>query len=110
VGALRRAGVEDNLNIAQDVTIFAPNNEAFNAIGSLVNTMTFDQLTNVLNYHVVQGQLLYGHLLAQGGSVATVQGGNLNMRIIEDQLFVNGARVLAADLLVGNGVVHILDG
>lgn len=91
------------------MTIFAPNNDAFNAIGSLVNSMTLEQLTTVLNYHVVQGKVLYSQLIAQGSEI-TASGASINFRIENGALFVNSARVVASDVLVGNGVVHILDG
>ena len=109
-GALRRADIETPLNLASDVTVFAPTNDAFNAIGSTVNGMTLEQLTNVLNYHVIPGKVLYSQLMATPGSAATQEGGNLNFRTDGGQLFVNGAKVIAADVLVGNGVVHIVDG
>jgi uncharacterized surface protein with fasciclin (FAS1) repeats len=110
VGALRRAGVEDPLNLASDVTVFAPNNDAFNAIGSLVNGMTLEQLTTVLNYHVVRGKVLYSQLLAGNGTELTAEGGSLNFKTLGGGLFVNSARVVQPDVLVGNGVVHVVDG
>ena len=109
-GALRRADIEAPLNQASDVTVFAPTNDAFNAIGSSVNGMTLEQLTNMLNYHVIPGKVLYSQLMATPGSEATQEGGNLNFRTEGGELFVNGAKVVAADVLVGNGVVHVVDG
>ncbi|KAL2195196.1 FAS1 domain-containing protein [Corynascus similis CBS 632.67] len=109
VGALRRASIEDTLNEASDVTIFAPTNDAFNAIGSLVNSMTLEQLTSVLNYHVVRGKVLYSELLT-GGSELTSQGASVNFRVQNGALFVNSAKVVISDILVGNGVVHVVDG
>ncbi|KAK4150842.1 FAS1 domain-containing protein [Chaetomidium leptoderma] len=110
VGAIRRAAVETPLNMATDVTIFAPNNDAFDAIGSLVNNMTLEQLTKVLNYHVIPGKVLYSQLVPGDGSEVTAEGGSLNFKIQNGSLFVNSARVVAADVLIGNGVVHVLDG
>ncbi|KAL2162941.1 hypothetical protein VTH06DRAFT_6777 [Thermothelomyces fergusii] len=109
VGALRRAGVEAPLGEAADVTVFVPTNDAFNAIGSLVSSMTSEQLTAVVNYHVVPGKVLYSELIS-GGSEATAEGGSVNFRLKDGALFVNSARVLIADILVANGVVHIIDG
>ena len=109
VGALRRAGIETPLNMASDLTVFVPNNDAFNAIGSLINGMTLEQLTTVLNYHVVQGKVLYSQLIAAGTQL-TAEGASLNFRIQDGGLFVNSARVVTSDILVGNGVVHVVDG
>ncbi|KAH6641266.1 FAS1 domain-containing protein [Chaetomium tenue] len=109
VGALRQAAIEEPLNNAADMTLFVPNNDAFNAIGSVISTMTIDQLTTVLNYHVVQGQVLYSQHMA-AGTQRTAQGANLNFRAVNGSLFVNSARVIATDLIIANGVVHVLDG
>jgi uncharacterized surface protein with fasciclin (FAS1) repeats len=110
VGALRRANVETALDTTADLTVFAPNNAAFNAIGSLVAGMTADQLSTVLGYHVVTGKVLYSELLAGGSQSGTAQGGNVSFRVEDGSVFVNSARVVQADLLVGNGVVHVVDG
>jgi uncharacterized surface protein with fasciclin (FAS1) repeats len=71
--------------------------------------MTLEDLTSVLNYHVVQGKVLYSQLIGEGSEV-TAEGGSLNFRVENGGLFVNGARVVASDVLVGNGVVHVVDG
>ena len=109
LGALRQAAIEEPLNNAADMTLFVPSNDAFNSIGSVINTMTIDQLTTVLNYHVVQGQVLYSQLIA-AGTQRTAQGANLNFRAVNGSLFVNSARVITTDLIIANGVVHVLDG
>jgi uncharacterized surface protein with fasciclin (FAS1) repeats len=109
-GALQRAGVESTLNNAKDVTVFAPYNDAFNAISSLVNAMTPEQLSQVLSYHVVRDKVLYSWLIADGTTQVTAAGGaRLNFRVVNGALYVNSARVIASDVLVGNGVVHVLD-
>jgi len=135
LGAIRRAKAETSINQANDLTIFAPNNQAFNAIGSLVAGLTADELTTVLGYHVIRGKVLYSEQIvddinnaASGstsgtGSVAglsgsgsgvasqaTSQGGNVYFRIENGRLFINSACVIQADLLVANGIVHIIDG
>lgn len=72
--------------------------------------MTLEQLTTVLNYHVVRGQVLYSQLIKGGGTVVTAEGAALNFRVVQGALFVNSARVVVTDVLVGNGVVHFIDG
>lgn len=57
-GAATQAGLVPTLEGLSDVTIFAPNNDAFQAIGGpvgLASTLTLEQLADVLQYHVVQG-------------------------------------------------------
>ncbi|KAJ4301993.1 hypothetical protein N0V88_002124 [Collariella sp. IMI 366227] len=110
VGAFRQVNIETSLNLASDITIFVPTNDAFNAIGSALDSLTIEQLTKVVNYHVVQGQVLYSQLLATGSSVLTTEGRTLNVRSENGGLFVNSAKVVQSDILVSNGVVHIVDG
>jgi uncharacterized surface protein with fasciclin (FAS1) repeats len=53
VGAIQQAGLAAPLTQEQDLTVFAPNNDAFNAIGDLVAGLSIDALTSVLGYHVI---------------------------------------------------------
>ena len=78
VGAVKSAGLVDTLNTAQDITVFAPANDAFAKVdkATLDAAMADPQglLTNVLTYHVVAGtltpQMLAGeHMTLQGGTV-----------------------------------------
>jgi uncharacterized surface protein with fasciclin (FAS1) repeats len=110
LGALRRCKMEDRLNTDTDVTIFVPNNDAFKAIGSLVDGMTVEQLTTVLNYHVVPRKVLYSQQISGGGQALTAEGAMLNFRTLDGELFVNSARIVQPNLLIANGVVHVCDG
>lgn len=109
VGAIQQAGVEDTLNTASDITVFAPSNAAFAAIGNLVAGLTAAELSSVLGYHVVAGKVVYSTDITNT-SVASLQGTNLNLRVVDGAVWVNSAKVIQADLLLANGVVHIIDG
>ncbi|KAK0729698.1 FAS1 domain-containing protein [Lasiosphaeris hirsuta] len=111
-GALTSAQLADGLNALVDVTIFAPSNDAFEAIGSAAGTLDTQALANILAYHVVSGQVRFSPDLLTAAnplSVLTAQGGNITVRRENGQLFVNSARVLIADILTTNGVVHVID-
>jgi len=123
VGAIQQAGMESTLNSPQErgereMTIFAPNNAAFAAVGSLVADMTVAELQSVVGYHVVGGQVLYGGMLALAAGAGagaeekatTLQGGKVTFRREDGGLFVNSARVVVADVLIANGVLHVIDG
>lgn len=47
-GALMEAGLVDAIDTAQSVTIFAPNNEAFQAIGNLMPSLGKGALMDIL--------------------------------------------------------------
>ncbi|KAK0723863.1 FAS1 domain-containing protein [Apiosordaria backusii] len=92
-GALTTVRLTDGLNALTDVTILAPSNEAFRAIGSAVGSLSNSDLANILGYHVLPGRVL----------------GDLTVRRDGSQVFVNSARVVLGDVITGNGVVHVLD-
>lgn len=73
--------------------------------------MSVAQLANILNYHVVNGSHSVGYSanLTNGTQVQTRQGGKLTFTFASNSLFVNSARVLQQDILLSNGVLHVID-
>lgn len=110
VGALTQAKLVDTVDELADVTIFVPNNTAFQSIGSALSNLTTDQLTSILDYHIVNGTIGYSSALSNGTSLTTFQGTNLKITVDDnDQTFVNNALVITPDVLVANGVLHVID-
>jgi uncharacterized surface protein with fasciclin (FAS1) repeats len=109
-GALNRTNLIETVDTTPDVTIFAPSNEAFRNIGSALANISDEDLANVLSYHVVKGTVGYSSGLENGTTLTTLSGDNLTITIGEEgRVFVNNARVTIADVLVANGVVHVID-
>ncbi|KAL8947324.1 MAG: hypothetical protein Q9222_006380 [Ikaeria aurantiellina] len=108
-GALTRANLVDAVDSLEDVTIFAPNNAAFQAIGSALPNMTTMQLASILQYHVVNGTVAYSSTLMDGSSIPSMSGQNLMITMSDGDVFVNSAKVVMPDVLVANGVVHVID-
>lgn len=109
-GAANATGLLNTLNETPDLTIFAPTNEAFNSIESSLMNASEDDLKNVLGYHVVVGTVGYSSLLENGTSLKTSSGGNVTITLGEDgSVFVNSAKVVVPNVLVANGVVHVID-
>ncbi|KAL8785426.1 MAG: hypothetical protein Q9213_003356 [Squamulea squamosa] len=108
-GALTTAKLVDTVDSISDVTIFAPNNSAFQAIGSALPNLTTTQLASILQYHVINGTVAYSSTLQNGTSVPALAGGDLTVTIVDRDIFVNSAKVLIPDVLVANGVVHVID-
>lgn len=107
-GALRQANLVQTVDHLRDVTIFVPSNEAFSAISSLASNLTTETLASILQYHVVVGTVAYSTTLSNT-TIQTVGGGNVTIRIINNNVFVNSAKVIIPDVLVSNGVVHVID-
>jgi uncharacterized surface protein with fasciclin (FAS1) repeats len=109
-GAIANASLDEDVDYLEDVTIFVPNNEAFAAIGSALPNLTTEELTAILTYHVVNGTVSYSDLLENGTQLTTLQGNNVTVTVEDDDdVFINGAKVLIPDVLVANGVIHVID-
>lgn len=106
-GAVQIAGLNQTLDTAQNLTIFAPSNDAFNAVGSVLSNLTTQQLASSLQYHVVRG-LGYSSSL-MNGTLQTLSGGSVNITSINGTVFVNNAKVTIPDILLKNGVLHVID-
>ncbi|KLU92031.1 beta-Ig-H3/Fasciclin [Magnaporthiopsis poae ATCC 64411] len=109
-GAATRANLVQPLSGIQELTLFAPNNEAFAAVADVAAGLTIEQLTAVLGYHVLNGTAIYSSDITDGARVTTIQGSGVTLTIKGGSVFVNKAKVVKADVLVKNGVVHVIDG
>lgn len=108
-GALTTANLVSTVDELRDVTIFAPSNAAFQAIGSALANVSTEDLSSILTYHVVQGTVGYSSLLTNT-TLPTVNGGSITITVVNGSVFVNSAKVTLPDVLVSNGVVHVIDG
>ncbi|KAJ4994129.1 fasciclin domain-containing protein [Stagonosporopsis vannaccii] len=109
-GALNATDLLEAVDTTPDVTIFAPTTEAFANIGSLLANASTEDIASILTYHVVNGTVGYSSGIENGTVLTTLNGANLTITIgDEGRIFVNSARVTIADVLVANGVVHVID-
>jgi uncharacterized surface protein with fasciclin (FAS1) repeats len=114
VAAVSAAGLVETLSGTGPFTVFAPTNAAFEAlpagtVDNLLKPESKEQLTGVLTYHVVAGTVMAADL-SDGQIVNTLNGQELKVSIKDGKVMINGANVIAADLVGSNGVVHVLDG
>jgi uncharacterized surface protein with fasciclin (FAS1) repeats len=108
-GAVIFADLVETLDTAEDITVFAPTTEAFEAIASALEDITPEMVAEILSYHVVAGNVTYSSLLENGTMLEAMDGNMLNVTIIDGTVFINSARVVATDVLVSGGVVHVID-
>merc|ERR1712087_562768 len=108
LGAAQNASVASTLLGAEDLTIFAPSNAAFQDIGTLTGNLTMDQLANILSYHVIEGTVAYSSDLSNT-SLTTLQGDDVQITIANGSVMVNNATVTNANILFAGGVIHVID-
>ncbi len=111
VSALVATDLVPALLLPGPFTVFAPVNQAFDDISSVTATLTIPELTTVLTYHVVAGniqstQLVAGPVTAINNQVFTVNVGT-SVTIIDTT--TGTSNVIATDVQGTNGVIHVLD-
>ena len=107
--ALQAAGLVDTLKGKGPFTVFAPTDEAFAKIPKAdLDALLKDKakLTAVLTYHVVGGKVMAKDVKA--GKVKSVQGSELTLGTTGG-VTVDGAKVIKADIVADNGVIHVID-
>ena len=110
VTAVKAAGLVDTLNNAQDITVFAPTNDAFKKIpAATLKKVLADKktLTAILTGHVVSGKLSPTELAGDHTSLAkptvTVAGSG------EDFTVDGSSKVVCGNVQTANATVYIID-
>ena len=118
VAAVGAADLAETLSGEGPYTVFAPTNEAFEALpkgtlDDLLKPENEDQLAAILTYHVVAVEVMAADV--QPGEVTTVNSAMFtvdtdadgNVTITDGQ--GNTATVTATDIEASNGVIHVID-
>jgi len=121
VGALTKAGQPDFVSILSGTgpfTVFAPTNDAFTALNTElapggIAGVSSANLTKVLQYHVVSGNILAASL-TEGQIVSTLQtpqkftvqlAGGAKIKDANNRI----STIVATDVQCSNGVIHVLN-
>jgi len=108
--ALQAAGLVDTLKGAGPFTVFAPTDEAFAKIPKAdLDALIKDKakLTQVLTYHVVAGKVMAADV-TKLKEAKTVEGQMVQINTSKG-VQVNDAKVVKADVMASNGVIHVID-
>jgi len=113
VQALSAASLVGVFNGTDIYTVFAPTNDAFNALGpDMITCLTTTQipaLTELLKYHAVAGYDLAA-AITDGTQLATLDDQTLTFTVTGTTVKINGnAIVTAPNQFANNGVVHVID-
>ena len=102
--------------IAEDnITVFAPTDEAFGAIADILPTLTEDQVKSVLTYHAA-GARVFAEDLNEGDNLTMLNLQDVRVKSIIDDLIVLEDKSGADDAIViiknvhgSNGVIHAIN-
>ena len=122
LAAANKAGLSARLDDPARLTVFAPTDAAFTALATrlgftsataMVDALTPLQLSSILSYHVLAGEVKKASV-PLGTGIATAEGGSFTVKsvgadlVITDEL-MRDTRIGATDVAASNGVIHVVD-
>jgi uncharacterized surface protein with fasciclin (FAS1) repeats len=112
VAAVQAAELENVLVNAGPLTVFAPNNAAFDklpegTVATLLEPENKSKLATILTSHAAPGTFA-GDLLKDGDTIYLATGQYVDVEVKDGTTYVNGARILGT-VDASNGVVHVID-
>ncbi|EMY62574.1 fasciclin domain protein [Leptospira terpstrae serovar Hualin str. LT 11-33 = ATCC 700639] len=117
VTAVQAAGLVDSLANQGPFTVFAPTNDAFaklpaGTVDDLLKTSQKDTLKNILEYHVVVGNLtesiLKSEFTGKDDELGMANGSHTKVSVKNGKVMINGATIIAS-IPATNGIIHVVD-
>ena len=114
VAAVTAADLVETLSGDGPFTVFAPTDDAFAALpagtlDSLLLPENKQQLTDILLYHVVSGEVMASDVVGLS-SAPTVLGKDIAITVKDGKVFLNDTvQVIITDIEASNGVIHVID-
>lgn len=111
--ALDAADLVSTLKGQGPFTVFAPTDEAFErlpegTVESLLKPENRQRLIEILTYHVVSGKVMAAEVVNLSDA-ATVNGATVAIKVVDGDVMINEAKVVTADVVASNGVIHVID-
>lgn len=111
--ALKAAGLVETLKGKGPFTVFAPTDEAFaklpaGTVEDLLKPENKQKLVGILTYHVVPGKVTAADV-TKLKTAKTVNGQALRIAAGAGSVAINDAKVVKADVMASNGVIHVVD-
>jgi uncharacterized surface protein with fasciclin (FAS1) repeats len=110
LAAVDAAGLTSTLAEDGPFTVIAPTDDAFAALpDGMVDALLMDipELTDVLLYHVVSGEVPASAVL-EASLVTTLLGPDFKVSVDGD-VFINDAMITMTDIEADNGIIHVID-
>ncbi len=113
VRMINAAGLADTLKGPGPFTIFAPSDAAFakwpkKEVDLFLNPAKKEHLVRLLQHHVVPGKVMSADLKGKKTDAKTVEGTMVMVDATGD-VMVDGKKVVKADIIADNGVIHVID-
>lgn len=117
LAAAEAAGLVEALSGPGPITVFAPTDEAFaklpaGTVEDLLKPENKEKLAGILSYHVIPGAVTAEQVPMEMTAIDTLKsGGDKSIEVMKsaDGVTVDGAKVVTADIMADNGVIHVID-
>ncbi len=115
LAAAQAADLVGPLTGEDELTVFAPTDEAFAAALDALDLTAEELLSNpaladILTYHIVAGEVKSDVVVTlDGQEVETLNGQSVTVSVDGGAVKVNDANVTAVDVDASNGVIHVID-
>lgn len=117
IAAAKAAGLAGALAEGENLTVFAPTDEAFaklpaGTVEELLKPENKSKLAAILSYHVVPRKLTSNMLPGRSIHVKTLKAsGDQTLAVTKSSggVTVDNANVVSADIRAENGIIHVID-
>ncbi|KAF4968555.1 hypothetical protein FSARC_4070 [Fusarium sarcochroum] len=106
--ALIKTDMWPALDTSRNVTCLAPSTQAFKDAGNPDMKLSKQDLTGALLAHTLN-EVTYSNYLRDGQVIGTLNKTEVRVSIQGDDIYFNNAKVIEANVLTNNGLIHILD-
>ncbi|KAH6605192.1 fasciclin domain-containing [Trichoderma cornu-damae] len=117
LGGLYAGKLLPKIAYEQNITVFAPVNSAYTSIGGSLQHLDAKAIARIMEYHIVPGQVLVSSVLANGSRLQTLAENpagtapeSLVIRQAGNNKYVNSAQIVQPDILLANGIMHLISG
>lgn len=114
---VKLAGLEGALTGTDELTVFAPTDEAFaklpkKTVATLTDPKNKATLAGILKYHILKGKVSAADVLKLKSptAVEALSGDKITVTHSAKGVFLNGkSKVVKPDVAADNGVIHVID-
>ncbi|KAL6901644.1 FAS1 domain-containing protein [Trichoderma evansii] len=117
LGALYAGKLMPKVSYEENITVFAPIDSAFATIGGSLKHLDAKAIARIMGYHIVPNQVLVSSDLNNGTRLQTLAenaAGNAPESVVIRQAgnnkYVNSAQIVQPDILLANGIMHLISG
>lgn len=111
-GALKSSGMDYEISQSENITVFAPINQAFGELppqkAEFLMTCDKKDLRDILRFHFVEGSLSEMDL-REKDSLTALNGQTLDLARNWFSTSIEGATIRSYEVVTSNGVIHLVD-